>query len=127
MGWQVERIALDAPAAAPTKGPRASEKELERLGLSCFRTPAIADWASIREMCVDHLGNGGKVATLPYANKICMVFGFELFARLKSSFMAEVIEMYPFALVRTFLPACKHKSTEQGYQDQLKAVASQTG
>jgi hypothetical protein len=56
-----------------------------------------------------------------------MRFGFELFAQLRSRLRAEVIEVYPFAIVRALLPACAHKSTEQGYRDQLEAVAARTG
>ena len=33
MGWQIKRIALDAPAAAPEAGVRTSENELGRFGL----------------------------------------------------------------------------------------------
>jgi predicted nuclease with RNAse H fold len=127
MGWHVERTAVDAPAAPPATGSRASENELGRLGLSSFRTPAASAWAGIQEMCVDHLGSGGSAATLPHANKIWMLFGFELFASLKSGLKAEVIEVYPFAIVRALLPACQHKTTEQGYRDQLNAVAARTG
>lgn len=127
MGWKVERIAIDAPAAPPAEGSRGSEDELGRLGLSSFRTPATTAWAGIREKCSDHLGLGGTAATLPHANKIWMLFGFKLFALLKGGLRAEVIEVYPFAIVRTLLPACEHKSTEQGYRDQLFAVAARTG
>jgi hypothetical protein len=124
MGWNVERIAVDAPAAPPDTGTRASESEL---GLSSFRTPATSAWTGIRENCANHLELGGTAATLPHANMIWMLFGFELFACLKSSFTAEVIEVYPFAIIRALLPACEHKSTEQGYRDQLVAVAARTG
>jgi hypothetical protein len=78
-------------------------------------------------MCVDHLDSGGSASTLPHANKIWMLFGFELFASLKDGLAAEVIEVYPFAIVRALLPACQHKTTEQGYRDQLNAVAARTG
>jgi hypothetical protein len=127
MGWRVERIAVNAPAAPPTTGSRASEKELGRLGLSSFRTPVASAWAGIREKCANHLGAGGSAATLPHANKIWMLFGFELFECLKSGLKAEVIEVYPFAIIRALLPACAHKSTEKGYHDQLAAVAHSTG
>ena len=127
MGWKVERIAVDAPAAPPAKGSRASEDELGRLGLSSFRTPVATAWAGIREKCIDHLSFGGTAATLPHANKIWMLFGFRLFALLKDELHAEVIEVYPFAIVRALLPACEHKSTEQGYRDQLFAVSARTG
>jgi len=56
-----------------------------------------------------------------------MPFGFELFLALRRVLDAEVIEVYPFAIVRALLPSCEHKSTEQGYRDQLSAVADCTG
>ena len=127
MEWQVERIAVDAPAAAPATGSRASEDELGRRGLSSFRTPAKANWAGIRQQCADHLALGRSPATLPHANKIWMLFGFEIFAGLKSGLSAEIIEVYPFAIVRELLPVCEHRSTEKGYRDQLDAVAARTG
>jgi predicted nuclease with RNAse H fold len=127
MGWKVERIAVDAPAAPPATGTRSSENELARLGLSSFRTPTASSWTGIREKCINHLSLRGSAATLPHANKIWMLFGFELFQCLKSGFKAEVIEVYPFAIVRALLPVCEHKSTEQGYQDQLVAVAARAG
>jgi predicted nuclease with RNAse H fold len=128
MGWQIERIAVDAPAAPPATGSRASETELKRCGLSSFPTPAASAWAGIREKCADHLGRGGGAANLPGANQIWMLFGFELFAALRSGLSAEVIEVYPAAIVRfTLLAACEHKSTEKGYQKQLLSVAARTG
>jgi hypothetical protein len=127
MEWRIERIAVDAPAAPPRTGPRASENELADCGLPCFRTPEASAWAGIRERCASHLDLGGRVATLPHANKIWMLFGFELFTQLRSDLGAEVIEVYPFAIVRHLLPMCAHKSTDRGYRDQLAAVASRTG
>lgn len=56
-----------------------------------------------------------------------MLFGFELFSCLRRNLRAEVIEVYPFAIVRALLPACEHKSTEKGYRDRLRAVADRTG
>jgi hypothetical protein len=126
-GWHVERIAVDAPAGAPAMGSRSSETELGRRGLSSFRTPAASDWAGIQEKCALHLRSGASAASLPHANKIWMVFGFELFSALRSGLKAEVIEVYPFAIVRALLPSCEHKSTEQGYRDQLAAIALRTG
>jgi hypothetical protein len=56
-----------------------------------------------------------------------MLFGFELFSCLRDGLKVEVIEVYPFAIVRELLPTRAHKSTEKGYQDQLAAVAARTG
>jgi hypothetical protein len=75
MNWTVERIAVDAPAAPPTAGARASENELGSAGLSSFRTPPSTRWADIREACIKHLEIVGSSVTLPYANKIWMLFG----------------------------------------------------
>ena len=127
MGWQIERIAVDAPAAPPATSSRASENALAHLRLSSFRTPPASAWAGIGEQCANHLRSGGSPATLPYANKIWMLFGFELFAHLRGDLRVEVIEVYPFAIVRALLPACEHKTTEKGYRDQLIAVAVRTG
>jgi predicted nuclease with RNAse H fold len=127
MGWHVERIAVDAPTAPPATGSRASENELGRRGLSSFRTPPESAWEGIREKCANHLRVGKSLATLPNANRIWMLFGFKLFAFLKSGLSAEVIEVYPFAIVHALLPTCEHKSTERGYRDQLNVVAARTG
>ena len=124
LGWKVERVAADAPAAAPPTGFRLSEIELGKSGLSSFRTPAVSSWPEIKAMCIAHLDAGKETAKLPHANKIWMLFGFELFTALREQLDADIIEVYPFAIVRALLPTCQHKSTEQGYQDQLAAVSS---
>jgi hypothetical protein len=108
IGWRVERIALDAPSGPPIV-QRQSEDELRRCGLSCFRTPPKSAWTDIRIECANHIQRGGSVSTLPYANKIWMLFGFELFSSLRREFPIEVIETYPFAVVRELLPACAHR------------------
>ena len=126
-GWKVGRIVVDAPAAPSATGCRLSESDLARLGLSSFTTPSLSTWSGIREKCANHLRIGGTPSTLPYANKIWMLYGFELFSSLRSELTVEVIEVYPFAIIRALLPACAHKSTEQGYQDQLVAIAARTG
>jgi hypothetical protein len=56
-----------------------------------------------------------------------MLFGFELFAHLRREPGFDVIEVYPFAIVRALLPACQHKSTDKGYRDQLGTIAAHTG
>jgi len=127
MGWCIERIAIDSPAAPPRVATRLSEAALGSSGLSYFRTPAAPEWPHIREKCIRHLHAGGSASTLPHANKIWMLFGFELFSSLRGCFNGETIEVYPFAIVRALLPTCGHKRTEQGYQDQLRAIAARTG
>ena len=41
-----------------------------------------------------HHALGGVTATLRHANKIWMLFGFELFASLRREFSAELLEVY---------------------------------
>ena len=108
MGWQVVRVAVDAPAAPPETGSRLSENERGQRGLSSFRTPTTAAWLGIREKCIEHLNGGGGAATLPHATKIWMLFGFELLAALRQRLEAEIVEVYPFAIVRALLPTCLH-------------------
>jgi hypothetical protein len=127
MGWHIERTAIDAPAAPPESGSRRSETELGRCGLSSFRTPPRPAWLEIKQQCRERLARNPRASTLPYANKIWMLFGFELFCCLRGCLRGEVIEVYPFSIVRELLPTCAHKSTEKGYQDQLAAVAARTG
>jgi predicted nuclease with RNAse H fold len=127
MAWNVDRIAVDAPAAPPATNRRLSENELAHAGLSSFATPALFMWSGIREKCINHLRTGGEPSTLPHSNKIWMLYGFELFASLRNGLAVEVIEVYPFAIIRALLSACEHKSTEQGYRDQLAGVAARTG
>jgi hypothetical protein len=119
MGWKVERVAIDAPAEAPARGPRQSKEDLERNRLHYFRTPSRSSWLRIRQRCVEHLQQECTTATLPFANKIWMLFGFELFACLRRG-QFDVI-------ARTLRRDCAHKSTELGYRTQLEAVAEHTG
>lgn len=127
IGRPIEGIAIDAPAAAPTSRSRLCEDDLGRSGLSSFRTPPASAWAAIREACERHLQAAGRAGSLPYANKIWMLYGFELFAALRRGVADEVIEVYPYAIVRALLPSCAHKTTEEGYRDQLAVLARHTG
>ncbi|HEY5105697.1 MAG TPA: DUF429 domain-containing protein [Caulobacteraceae bacterium] len=125
MGWRVERIAVDAPAAPGRQGGRRCEIDLFGAGLSAFKTPSVDEWPGVLAACRAHLSGGVPLARLPHANKVWMLYGFELFAALRTSF--EVIEVYPFAIARALLPIHAHKSTEEGYRLQLAAIAAATG
>jgi predicted nuclease with RNAse H fold len=127
MGWSIRRIAIDAPAAPPTEGTRSCEVELGRNGLSVFQTPAIAEWQVIHVKCAEHLRSGRSLVTLPNANRIWMLFGFELFASLHARVKAEIIEIYPHSIVRALLADCGHKTTPEGLISQLGAIAHRTG
>lgn len=127
LDWKVERIAIDAPAAPPLTGLRLADGELGRRGLPYFRTPAVENWSVIRSKCRSHLASGASLASLPFGRMLWMLFGFELFTSFRNKLGVEVIEVYPFAIVRALLPDCEHKSTAAGYGRQLEAVAARTG
>jgi predicted nuclease with RNAse H fold len=126
-GWQIVRVAIDAPAAPPPFGVRESEQALRKETLSCIQTPSVTAWAKIRDACVAYLQDGGALNRLPYANMIWMLYGFEIFRVLRAQGRAEVIEVYPQAIVRRLLGnVCPHKSTESGYRKQLDVIAKKT-
>jgi predicted nuclease with RNAse H fold len=125
--WSVRCIAIDAPAAPPRVGKRRSEQALCEAGISCFQTPSLIGWGSIVRDCRKHLRDGRPLNRLPNANRIWMLYGFELFAALRL-LTPEVIEVYPQAIARTLVgPDCPHKSSEAGYSRQLSAIAKSTG
>lgn len=125
--WDIRCIALDAPAAPPRLGKRRSEQALCEAGISCFQTPSLVGWDSIVRDCRQHLLGGRPLNRLPNANRIWMLYGFELFAALRF-LTPEVIEVYPQAITRTLAGAdCPHKSSEAGYSRQLSAIAKSTG
>ena len=82
MRWSIKCIAIDAPAAPPNHCPRVSECELASKGLSVFQTPARDAWLTICENGIAHLLSNKSAVTLPCANKIWMLYGFELFTGL---------------------------------------------
>lgn len=123
--WTLVCAAVDAPAAPP-EDHRRCEVELSAAGFSVFKTPRAGDWPVIIKKCRDHLSKGGALSRIPHANKIWMQYGFELFAALqKSGFY--VIEVYPFSIARTLIGKHPHKSSHEGYDRQLDAIARHTG
>ncbi len=125
--WNIVRIAIDAPAAPPRTGKRKSELALNDAGLQCIPTPDNKAWASRIQSSRDHLNNNGPVNRLPGANQIWMLYGFELFKALRKMTSCEVIEVYPYAIMRTLLAKSPHKKTREGYTLQLRAIANATG
>ena len=56
-----------------------------------------------------------------------MLYGFELFQELRNKLPdKEIIEVYPYSIVKKISPGCMHKSTSEGYEKQLQAVAKAT-
>lgn len=127
LGVTIERVAIDAPSAPCASGldRRLAEREMDRLGYSCFSTPSAARFEEIRAKCTAHLDGGGAVARLPHANQLWMLVGFALFRSLGAS--RTVLEVFPHSIVRTIGVASAHKSTVDGYGEQLSAAARATG
>lgn len=123
--WNIVRVAIDAPAAPPGSGERAAERDLRQCSLSSFQTPNEEGWRRLCKSCRDHLRDSGALNRIPYANKIWMLYGFEIFKALRATGGCKVIEVYPYAIVRT-LRECPHKTTPVGYRCQLEAVAAAT-
>lgn len=126
-GWNITRVAVDAPAAPPAIGERLAEKALRSCGLSSFQTPDDARWLEIRESCRSHLEDKRALSRIPHANKIWMLYGFEIFKVLRANGTYEIIEVYPYAIVRALLAECPHKTTLEGYRCQLEAISTATG
>jgi predicted nuclease with RNAse H fold len=123
---KIVSVAIDAPAAPPASGERSAERDLRNRGLSSFQTPHEAAWRNILQSCQIHNRDGGELSRMPHANKIWMLYGFELFKALRAMNAYEVIEVYPYAIVRALVDDCPHKSTLGGYRRQLEAIASTT-
>lgn len=73
-----------------------------------------------------HLQDGGTQATIPCANQLWMLFGFELFTALSVAGWP-CIEVYPQATVRAIGVGEQHKSTAGAVLEQLEAAAPHTG
>ena len=124
--WKIVSIAIDAPAAPPCVDERTAEGDLRSLGLASFQTPRAEDWGNIVQNCQAHSRAGGKLSRMPHANKIWMLYGFEIFRALRATFSCEIIEVYPYAIVRALLDECPHKSTPAGYRRQLETMGDAT-
>ena len=125
-GWKIQRVSIDAPAGPSKADSRGSEKALLARGVSSFLTPTIVKWEEIKRVCKTHLLEGGAISRIPYANKIWMLYGFELFKALGENDI-ETIETYPQAVIAGLDARCPHKSTPEGYRRQLSLVSQQTG
>lgn len=125
---QVRRIAIDAPSA-PRLGHlmlREAEAALQAEQISFIQTPNQAAFGGMPDRVRQHLAAGGTQATLPCANQLWMLFGFELFDVLKHEGW-DCLEVYPQATVRSIGAGQIHKSAPGAVLQQLKAAARHTG
>lgn len=120
-GNAITRVAIDAPASPCQEGNsrRLAEVVLDRAGISFFSTPTISQFEQIAFVAKKHLILGLPESRLPYANKIWMLVGFDLFAAIKRKW--ECIEVYPQAIVRHLGEGAIHKAKPAGFVAQCKA------
>jgi len=126
-GVAIRRIAIDAPSDPKADGlpRREAEKGLDKRGISCITTPDTRQFTAIRAKAQAHLLNGGEESSLPHANQLWMLVGFELFRRLRKEW--ECLEVFPQAIAKTLGSADIHKSKADGLLSQLLAAAHFTG
>jgi hypothetical protein len=126
-GKAIARIAIDAPSSPCREGHdrRLAEVGLDGVGLSCFSTPTKGQFESIVAKAKEHLRIGGSLSRLPYANKIWMLVGFDLFTAIKAKW--ECIEVYPQAIVRSLGAGTIHKAKAAGFAAQCRAFAQVIG
>lgn len=124
---RVARVAIDAPSAPKAVGlaRRQCENALDERRISCITTPSFAEFATIRERGLGHLGSGGAESRIPGANQLWMLVGFELFRRLRHDW--ECLEVYPQAIATILGARDIHKSHWDGVRQQLAAAARHTG
>ncbi|MBL9164622.1 MAG: DUF429 domain-containing protein [Planctomycetaceae bacterium] len=122
------RVAIDAPSTfcSPDLTRRLSERALDAAGISCFATPTERRFEEKIRTSQAHLDGNGLESTLPNANQLWMLVGFELFKALREHGF-ECIETYPQAVVRMLKCVGGHKSSGDGYASQLSALGSATG
>lgn len=122
----IRRIAIDAPMGPSVDAkPRNCEVALGRRGISYFKTPSAVEFNLIRKKAQQHIEEGGAASQIPYANKLWMLAGFELFQQLKREW--DCIEVYPQATMRVIGAASIHKAQKDGPITQLQALARFTG
>ena len=123
----IVRIGIDAPRDyRPENMPRRyAEKALKNERIDYIKTPSKQDFDQIRQKARNHIVNGGSESRLPHANQLWMLVGFALFQGL--SRIAECIEVYPQAIVKTINSGDIHKSKHEGFEAQITAAAQYTG
>jgi hypothetical protein len=130
LGVQIQTIAIDAPRAPRRvdQALRAAEQALSERGISYIETPSAEVFAAIPDRVQAHLDAGRLQSTLPCANQIWMLFGFDLY-RVLSEDRWVCLEVYPQATVRAlgagnYAPS---RSVPTGRQREICRRSSQLG
>lgn len=122
------RIAIDAPRRPrlATSRLRQCEAALGKAGISYIQTPDEETFERIpKDVAAYQLDTGSRTG-LPHANRIWMLFGFELFAALTAEGWP-CIEVYPQATVQGLGAGERHKKRPGAVLEQVTAASARTG
>ena len=121
------RIGIDSPLRPRDNSltRRVAEQALDKAGISCYTTPSIDDFETIKAKGIAHLHADKPIQNLPHAHQIFMLLGFALNERLSK--VAECIEVYPHATVKHLGVANIHKRKGNQAELQLSAISHYTG
>jgi hypothetical protein len=111
----ISRIAIDSPSEAKKAAThrRKAELALFKRRISCITTPDEEKFESIKQFAAAYLANGGTEPTMPHANQLWMLVGFELFRCLREEW--ECLEVYPQATVALLGVGGQHKSKKGAF------------
>lgn len=120
-------IGIDAPLRprASLLHRRLAEQALDKVGISCFKTPSSAEFDTIIQKCLRHLKEGKPVQNLPHSMQLWMLAGFAIADEL--SLLTQCIEVYPQATARALGVSDKHKSKGGQAEKQLMAIGHHSG
>ena len=120
-------IALDSPLQprADTLDFRLAERALLDAGIRCYKTPSASEFSRIVEKGQPLVAAGGPATKVPHPMQLFMLAGFAIAKALRD--VAEVIEVFPQATIRTLWPDAPHKSGEGQPLLQLARIAQLSG
>jgi len=119
---EVKVIAIDAPRSY---GPRDSEIQMGECGISYISTPTQEEFRQKVLNARIWINNGNKMNQIPAANQLWMLVGFALYRILSKQYRC--IETYPNAIIHSMGYDGEHKSTRNGFNNQVKLVANHLG
>jgi hypothetical protein len=124
----IRRIGIDAPhSPRPNESDcRHAENALAEHNIHYFKTPTADECEAMGPAVRRHLRGKGGAASLPRANQLWMLFGFDLFQSLGKAGW-ECLEVYPQATVHGLGVGGTHKSKAGAVAGQLNEAAKHTG
>lgn len=127
-GITIRRIAIDAPSDPKAEGMerRRCERALAGDRIPYFPTPSPEEFEEIVRCARQHLDAGGRETSIPGANQLWMLVGFDLFGRLRPGW-DECLEVFPHAIAWVLKASQHRKSDAIGCAERLDAARRHTG